>query len=278
MVRKPATTFSNGTHGEGTGVAAAVTVGLTTAALGLMAAVAVTAASRVCASVVVLLTAVGLRTAVAGISGCCPLSVVGVAAVGATAVAARGVPVLAATGTSAFLPAVAAVGVPCALGADGGFGVVPWWLSGVEPAGSADALAPEGDGAAVLVGLAVDEPAVVAVAVVGLGRLDGPVGALPESAPAAMGSVPGTGFLLPGVSVCRRPATRDPPAALSPPSVAPLDDAEEFDPAPVPSSAAATPTPLTRAAPMPKATAPVPSHLYGSRAGRAACRARRSPI
>lgn len=76
-VRMPATTLSNGTHGDGAGAVTA----------GLMAAV-VTAASRVWLVGAVLVTVVVPGSAAAAVRVCCPLGAVGaMAAVGVTAVA-----------------------------------------------------------------------------------------------------------------------------------------------------------------------------------------------
>lgn len=181
-----------------------------------------------------------------------------VLAVAVMAVAAvRGKPAFPAAAPSVAL-ALEPVGfeVPWALSGTDGFVVDPRRVPAVGAVGSACEVAAD---------VGAEEDAAGPVAALSL---------LPESAPVAAGPVACTRYLVPDELLRFCPEASCPLAPVSLLSVAPLGDADDFDPALVPSSAAATPIPLTRAAPMPKATALVPSHLQGSRIGRAACCAR----
>lgn len=270
-VRKPATAFSKGTQGDRTGVAAAVTVGLMADAAAALA-VGVSAASRVCVVSAELVTEVGVSAAAVagtGVRDCWPLSVVDAPAVTAAATAGcrpRGVTVLSAAAPSvAFVLATEGVEVPRARVDGDGFVGDARWVSLFWPAGLVDEV---DDGEDVDVadpdGPAVEEPfvpdAVTGVPPVGAVAVDA-LSVPPE--PAAGDEVPDcpSPFLAPNESLCCGPDVPWPLPAFSLPSVPPLDDVDDFDPAPDPSSAAATGTPLTKAAPIPKATAPVPSHL-----------------
>lgn len=214
----------------------------------------------------VLATAVGLWTAGASVLDFWPLGVASeVPDVEGPAVAGvRGAPVLVGAATAAeLLLAVVGIGLACApVGV-----VLPRWVSDAEPAESAGAVVSdvgvEGDvvGSA---GAAVEEPPGL-VAVTGFRRplfRAGAVPVLPEFVPVAVGAAACPGSLSVGESLGRCPGLScplDPASPLLLP-VGPLEDADDFDPAAVPSSADATATPLTSAAPIPRATAPVPSH------------------
>jgi len=203
-----------------------------------------------------------------GVRDCWPLNAVDAPAVAATATAGcrvRRVTILSASSV-AFVLAVEEFEVPRALvDGDGFVGDDARWGSLFWPVGLVDEVDDGEDvGAADPDGPAADEP-FVPVAETGVppvGAVDvGSLSVPPEPAPGDEVPDCPSPFLAPNESLCCGPGVPWPPPAFSLPSAPPLDDVDDFGPAPDPSSAAATGTPLTKAAPIPKATAPVPSHL-----------------